>query len=905
MKTERTGAIGADVQALQESYRAFERLGGAMTNPRVRAAAHVAIEADAVPVDLAMTVLDALAEARSPPRHVASVGVRVRLAHAARARATVLHGLAYSPDDGRMADETARLLQKLLADRDPLVVGIAAGSLGALVPLVPWLAKRLDPQSQNAAEGRRALWASTVRWLLGDLNSDSYFELFTKADSFARAGCLYTAAHWQSSAPSMVLLLVERALQSPTVETALACVELAIRAPSSEPLLVGFAHLPPKIRAELPWLTSPHALAILRDFSALRVAARSSIVNAGPLARALLERAAASEAEVDPVLESVLVTSTLVHDAALASARSVAEGRAVRDLWTSAIVGLRRRSVDRYQERGRQHNNTRRDRLRAFARAVDATPPSIEPEASPSALALLAHVARECDANEADMLDRPLARALSVLLERAGGPTASDMTALLLTLQARVMRHFVASYGDGIAANILRHAVEVRRILDADLGLTARAQATQLVESLRLLAHEASPLAETKVGVGIQLLSVALVELLREDHPTLVAEGTLTEALEALVEGLAQGRRAYGLTVQGGPAPSLIRKTLLSCMRAPIAGAAAKALADVERWLPPILRGAFSFSLANRGVLAAQRSIRPGTVVGDYVATKVLGAGGMGTCLLAKGRVDGTAVVLKVPSQSTRLHLSLFRQEAIALLRLADDPHPGIVRFLSYSDGGGSLPHLVMDVVDGESLEKRIGRRPLPFRDALGIAIRIADALAFAHERGVAHQDLKPANVMMSRRSSPVLVDWGIASDELRVGMGTPFYMAPERLNSRVGDARPSDIFALACIFCEMTSGHVLLGGPLTARDEAIAPGYLAAYEKMAEPYREMMVHDLMVGTESLRLARATDSGVEGTALPLVFTMLASDPARRPSASQVAKDLLRLAGPGAREPRPA
>ena len=232
MRQDRSGSVGADVEALQQSYRTFERLRGSMTNPRVRAAAHVAIESDAVPADLTMALLDSLAEARIPMRHVASVGVRVRLAHAARARAAVLHGLAHNLDDGRMADETARLLERLLADRDPLVVGIAAGSLGALVPVVPWLAKRLDLDTKNAADRRRALWAATVRWLLGDLNSDNYFDLFERADSFARAGCLYTAAHWQASAPSMVLGLVEKSLQKPTVETVLALSLIHISEPT-------------------------------------------------------------------------------------------------------------------------------------------------------------------------------------------------------------------------------------------------------------------------------------------------------------------------------------------------------------------------------------------------------------------------------------------------------------------------------------------------------------------------------------------------------------------------------------------------------------------------------------------------------------------------------------------------
>lgn len=891
-----TDSEGADIEALQLSYRTFERLRGAMSNPRVRAAAHVAIEADAVPADLAMMLLDSLPGARSPMLHEASVAVRVRLAHAGRARAAALHARAYGSDDGQLAGETARILERLLADRDPLVVGIAAGSLGALVPIVPWLAKRLTFDTKNASDARRALWAATVRWLLGDLNSDSYFELLDRADSFARAGCLYTAAHWQSSAPSMVIALVDRCQKKPTVETTLACVEVAIRSASSVSILSTFSALPAKIRAEVPWLTSTRGMAMLRDFAALRVAARSSVAEAGPTAIALLERAAASESEIDPVIESILVTSTLVHDAALASAHGVAESKAVRALWRTAIVGLRKRCVERLQERTRQHQNVRRERLRAFARAVDATPPSLEPAADPSVHSLLGYVARECESNESEMLDRPYARALSVLLERVSGPEAADTTALLLTLPERVTRHFVTSYGHGVATNVSRHAVEVRQLLDAETATTPKVRATQLVECLRALTQEAAPLARTKVGEGIQLLTVALIDLLREDHPSLVAEGTLTQAIEAFVDGLAKGRRAYGSPVQGGPPSALVRKTILSCTRAPIAGDAARALAEVERWLPPILRGVFSFALANRGVLASQRSIRPGAVIGDYVATKELGGGGMGACLLAKSRIDGTAVVLKVPSHSTRLHLSLFREEAIALLRLADQPHPGIVRFVAYSDGGGSLPHLVMELVDGESLERRVARKALSFHDAVAVASRIAEALAFAHGRNVAHQDLKPANVMMSRRSVPVLVDWGIAGDELRVGMGTPFYMAPERLVSRAGDARPSDIFALACILCEMTSGRVLLGGPLTARDEAIEPGYLAAYSNMGDDYREIMVHDLMLRSESLRLARATASGVESTALPLLYAMLATDPSRRPSAAQVVSTLRTLTG---------
>ena len=127
------------------------------------------------------------------------------------------------------------------------------------------------------------------------------------------------------------------------------------------------------------------------------------------------------------------------------------------------------------------------------------------------------------------------------------------------------------------------------------------------------------------------------------------------------------------------------------------------------------------------------------------------------------------------------------------------------------------------------SLAARLGRGPMPIREALGTCERIADALASAHRRGIVHRDLKPQNVMLTASEQPKLLDFGIAkflpalddvgADETTTSLtkahalvGTPAYMSPEQIHNRALDGR-SDLFALGCILFECFTGRRAFDG--------------------------------------------------------------------------------------------
>ncbi len=215
-----------------------------------------------------------------------------------------------------------------------------------------------------------------------------------------------------------------------------------------------------------------------------------------------------------------------------------------------------------------------------------------------------------------------------------------------------------------------------------------------------------------------------------------------------------------------------------------------------------------------------------GTRLGPYQILSALGAGGMGEVYRARDtRLDRDVAVKVLPrelSQDDEMRQRLER-EAKAISSLS---HPHICTLYDIGHEGGVL-FLVMELLEGESLAERLERGRLPRAEALRIAIEVADALDQAHGRGVVHRDLKPGNIMLTRKGAKLL-DFGLAkSTGLDVApstdssaptvvqpltsqgliLGTLQYMAPEQLQS--GDAEAvSDIFSFGAMLHEMISGQ-------------------------------------------------------------------------------------------------
>ncbi len=221
-------------------------------------------------------------------------------------------------------------------------------------------------------------------------------------------------------------------------------------------------------------------------------------------------------------------------------------------------------------------------------------------------------------------------------------------------------------------------------------------------------------------------------------------------------------------------------------------------------------------------------ALASGTRLGDYEILTLLGAGGMGEVYRAKDTKLGRDVALKIlPASFTTdpERVARFHREAQVLASLN---HPHIAQIHGLDDADGTQ-FLVLELVDGESLDKRIARGRMPVDEALGIAKQIAEALEAAHEKGIIHRDLKPANIALTKNGQVKVLDFGLAkavettggSVELtnsptitshammtRVGMvlGTAAYMAPEQTKGNPAD-KLSDIWAFGCVLYEMLVG--------------------------------------------------------------------------------------------------
>ncbi len=219
-------------------------------------------------------------------------------------------------------------------------------------------------------------------------------------------------------------------------------------------------------------------------------------------------------------------------------------------------------------------------------------------------------------------------------------------------------------------------------------------------------------------------------------------------------------------------------------------------------------------------------ALTPGTKVGPYEVTAVLGAGAMGEVYRARDPRIGRDVALKVLPASFADdpdRLRRFEQEARATGQLN---HPNI---LAVHDTGAcdGAPYVVSELLEGATLRERMGGVALPVRKAIDYATQIARGLAAAHDKGVVHRDLKPDNVFVTRDGRVKILDFGLAKlvpgealseaeTHTRGGapgtdagtvLGTVGYMSPEQVRAQPVDHR-SDIFAFGAVLYEMLSGR-------------------------------------------------------------------------------------------------
>jgi Tol biopolymer transport system component/predicted Ser/Thr protein kinase len=225
-------------------------------------------------------------------------------------------------------------------------------------------------------------------------------------------------------------------------------------------------------------------------------------------------------------------------------------------------------------------------------------------------------------------------------------------------------------------------------------------------------------------------------------------------------------------------------------------------------------------------------SLRHGTRLGIYEITGQIGAGGMGEVYRAADSKLGREVAIKtLPATlaGDADRLARFEREA-KLLASLNHAHIASVYGLDEQDG---TVYIAMELVEGETLEEKLKRGPLPVEDALRLGLQIAQALEAAHDKGVVHRDLKPANVMVTPEGVVKVLDFGLAkavsgdpdtasaahSPALSLAMtqaglvlGTAGYMSPEQASGQATDQR-ADIWAFGVVLYEMLTGMPLFSG--------------------------------------------------------------------------------------------
>lgn len=206
-----------------------------------------------------------------------------------------------------------------------------------------------------------------------------------------------------------------------------------------------------------------------------------------------------------------------------------------------------------------------------------------------------------------------------------------------------------------------------------------------------------------------------------------------------------------------------------------------------------------------------------------YTLERELGGGGMSRVFLADEARLRRKVVVKVLAPELFEGISAERFEREIQLA-ASLQQANIVPVLSAGDAGG-MPYYTMPFVDGESLRARLARGPLPIAEAASVLRDVARALAYAHDHGIVHRDIKPDNVLLSRGAA-VVTDFGIAkalaASQTRAGgttltmtgiaIGTPAYMAPEQAAGDPSIDHRADIYAFGCMAYEILTGQPPFG---------------------------------------------------------------------------------------------
>jgi serine/threonine-protein kinase len=231
-----------------------------------------------------------------------------------------------------------------------------------------------------------------------------------------------------------------------------------------------------------------------------------------------------------------------------------------------------------------------------------------------------------------------------------------------------------------------------------------------------------------------------------------------------------------------------------------------------------------------------------GRKLGKYTLEARLGEGGMAAVYQSQHPQFHRPVAIKILPPTIGQDPSFRARFAREGQTIASLNHPGIIRVYDIDEAEG-LFYMVMDLLPGGTLEARLRDGGLDRKWSADVIVKMAEALDYAHARGVIHRDIKPSNILLDAEGQPVLADFGIARMAQAEGepnltaagmvMGTPAYMAPEQLGGGQPDAR-SDIYALGVVLYQLLAGRA----PFTGDTMAVVTAHMT---KQPQALRELV----------------------------------------------------------------
>jgi eukaryotic-like serine/threonine-protein kinase len=355
-----------------------------------------------------------------------------------------------------------------------------------------------------------------------------------------------------------------------------------------------------------------------------------------------------------------------------------------------------------------------------------------------------------------------------------------------------------------------------------------------------------------------KLLSAVVARVLAGSPPVL-SEEELSGSIEHLTTGLPEGisRLVAGILQTLGDLP--VERP--SQAHATLTGFAE----HLPAWLP------------------ARRTI------GGFFVQRALGVGGTASVFVVnrvEDRADRHAerFALKVPdynetaarSLSQDEFLKLFREEASALIMLPN--HVNLARFVTFDVGSKPLPILVMELVEGTTLERALDARAFDIKRCLRAMDDVLAGLCAMHSVGIGHLDLKPSNVVLRKGEQSVLVDFGLAGRKIRHGCGTGPYGAPEVWGVVPDDVTPSptaaDVYSFGCMAFEMLTGQILFDAP----NEVAQVAMHISHDGFPQPMRALVANPAV-----------------GPLAEVLVATLRRDPRHRPTAEELRADIRAVA----------